>query len=247
MRKIPARTAGKSKPVVRSRPRSPGHRARAEDVPPRESMVIAPKSDIPYSPGRICSPRELRVEDRLRELLALIAAQDIGAFEVLYASLVAPMHSLAFRILGTRPEAEDVLQMGFHLVWLRASSYHTLLGSPSAWVATIIRRKAIDVLRVRGRHRQRTDNWEQCIDDRGLPPADELLLRNEKLMRVRNALSDLEPEERCTIELSFFEELTHCEIARVLQTPVGTVKARIRRGMIKLRPRLSECMSSFRR
>jgi RNA polymerase sigma-70 factor (ECF subfamily) len=169
-------------------------------------------------------------------LLRRVAAGDAAAFERLYDQLAPRMFSLAMRMVGSRADAEDVLQIGFAQVWRNAKDYRVDLGSAFTWIATIVRRKAIDRLRARQGHWQRIDaafnargaGWENWAGD-------VQLIACERETAVRTALGKLIPTERSAIQLAFFDGLTHGEIALSQSAPVGTVKARIRRGMQKLR------------
>ena len=91
------------------------------------------------------------------DLLHRVAASDSAAFEQLYENLAPPMFSLVLRMVERHADAEDILQSGFHQVWCHARDYRVDLGSPFAWISTIMRRKAIDSLRARRRHGERMD------------------------------------------------------------------------------------------
>ena len=113
--------------------------------------------------------------------------------------------------------------------------------SPRAWLLRVARRKAIDRLRANSRHLQRIEDAQgaRVDDDFAAPAAIESLATDEVSAAVRAALAKLDSDERRAIALAFFDGLTHVEIAAVERTPVGTVKARIRRGMLKLKPALA--------
>jgi RNA polymerase sigma-70 factor (ECF subfamily) len=106
---------------------------------------------------------------------------------------------------------------------------------------TIARRKAIDRLRANARHLKRIEEARDLRNDDDLvePAGLKSLAADERETAVRRALGRLGPEERRAIALAFFDGLTHEEIATVLRAPVGTIKARIRRGMLKLKPALA--------
>lgn len=174
-------------------------------------------------------------------LLQAVARRDEAAFAELYDRLSRPVFSLVVRVLRSRAEAEEVLQEAFWQIWERAPDYRADLGSPFCWIVTIARRKAIDRLRANARHLQRIEearnsrNDDDCVAPAGL----DALAADERGTAVRSALAGLNPEERRAIALAFFDGLTHDEIASVVQAPVGTIKARIRRGMLKLKPALA--------
>ncbi len=174
-------------------------------------------------------------------LLRADARRDEAAFAALYDRMARPVFSLIVRVVRSRAEAEEVLQEAFWQVWERATDYRQELGSPFCWIVTIARRKAIDRLRANSRHLQRIEEAQGARndDDFAPPAALESLAADERSTAVRTALATLGPEERRAIALAFFDGLTHVEIAAAERTPVGTVKARIRRGMLKLKPTLA--------
>ena len=174
-------------------------------------------------------------------LLQAVARRDEAAFAELYDRFSRPVFSLIVRVLRSRAEAEEVLQEAFWQIWERAPDYRAELGSAFCWVVTIARRKAIDRLRANARHLQRIDEAQGLrADDDFISPAGlETLAASERGAAVRAALAKISLEERRAIALAFFDGLTHEEIATALREPVGTVKARIRRGMLKLKPALA--------
>ncbi len=173
-------------------------------------------------------------------LLQAVALRDEAAFAELYDRLERPVFSLVVRVLRSRAEAEEVLQEAFWQVWERAADFRVELGSPFSWVVTIARRKAIDRLRANARHMKRIAEVQglRNDDDFIAPVALESLATDERGEAVRAALAKLNFEERRAIALAFFDGLTHDEIATAVRAPVGTIKARIRRGMLKLKPAL---------
>ena len=173
------------------------------------------------SPGM--NPRAPTSDDA--SLLLAVARRDEAAFGALYDRMARPVFALVVRIVRSRAEAEEVLQEAFWQVWARAPDYSVELGSPFCWIVTVARRKAIDRLRANSRHLQRiADPQGARLEDDFAAPA---------------ALDALAADERRAIALAFFDGLTHVEIAAALRTPVGTVKARIRRGLLKLKPALA--------
>ncbi len=174
------------------------------------------------------------------DLVSRVALNDREAFALLYDRYAPLVFKLALRIVGDRAEAEDILQEAFLQVWRTAASYDARRGQPSTWLVTIARSRAIDRLRSREQWRQR----------HGMPgvqfgkPGGANDLRQEMSERegaaiVRSAVDSLPEEQRQAIELAYFDGLTQSEIARKLQEPVGTVKTRIRLGMMKLRDMLA--------
>lgn len=174
-------------------------------------------------------------------LLKAVARRDEAAFAELYDRLSRPVFSLIVRIVRSHAEAEEILQEAFWQVWERAPDYRAELGSAFCWIVTVARRKAIDRLRANSRHLQRIEDAQGARneDDFAAPVALDALAAGERSAAVRTALARLNADERRAIALAFFDGLTHEEIATALATPVGTIKARIRRGMAKLKPTLA--------
>ena len=174
-------------------------------------------------------------------LLARIAAGDSAALGLFYDAHASVLFGLALRILNDHKEAEDVLQEVFLQVWDKAAGYNPSLGRPLAWVITLTRNKAIDRLRSAQR---RWRLFEQNTEETGVegispaPSAVEVVGSGEQAKLVCAALTRLPAEQKRAIELAFFMGLTQIEIAAALNEPLGTIKARIRRGMLKLREEL---------
>lgn len=181
---------------------------------------------------------------RQSDLLLRVAAQDAEAFGLLYDELSKPLFSLIVRIVGNSADAEDVLVHGFHQVWLVAEAFQPERGSAFAWIVTIMRHRALDVLRSRTclvRHVAQIA--ELVFEDRDIATGRELMAGDENRTAVLRALGALSTEDRRAIHLAFFGGLTHQEIARHENRPVGTIKTRIRRGMRKLRSLLMQMHS----
>lgn len=179
-------------------------------------------------------------EERDDALLAAIARQDERAIATLYDRYGGLAYGLAYRILGDRAAAEDVVQEAFLSVWRRAVSFEAARGSARSWLLSIVHHRAIDRLRgTPGRARQDTPldevEWVVAVDD---PWRDvELTLQREAL---RRGLDGLPEEQRRAIELAYFGGYTQTEIAGATGVPLGTVKGRIRMGLHKLRGLLTE-------
>ena len=187
------------------------------------------------------TPRQ--VEDR--RLLAAVAGGDTQAFAALYDRLSGPLYTLCLRMIGDPAESEDVLQEVFLSLWRRVSDYDPARSSVFGWTVLITRGKAIDHLRSRGRRLRLVVPAEAGHGPEhlaGLPgaaqstsDAAEQLEAHEQAGRVRRVLGQL-PREQCqAIEMAFFGDLSHHEISARLGQPLGTIKARIRRGLLKLR------------
>ncbi len=178
--------------------------------------------------------------ERDAELLRRIAGGDRSAFSDFYDQYSGLLFSIAVRVLNDSKEAEDVLQEVFLQIWNKADTYDPLLGKPVSWAVTFTRNKAID--RVRASQR-RSKLLEQATVEEGFLPADspsanERLCGKENAEMIRSVVAALPSDQKRAIELAFFSGLTQDEIAKTLQEPLGTIKARIRRGMLKLREKL---------
>jgi RNA polymerase sigma-70 factor, ECF subfamily len=171
------------------------------------------------------------------ELIQRIANGDQTAFAALYDRLSPILYSMALRMMNDAIEAEDVLQDGFVYIWQRANTFDASRGSPISWAITIVRHKAIDRLRVRlrgERLRERASASPELASDKDDQSAREPFLR-ERRAQVKSALAQLPGEQREALQLAFFSGLPQQHIAAKIATPLGTVKARIRRGLLQLR------------
>jgi RNA polymerase sigma-70 factor (ECF subfamily) len=170
-------------------------------------------------------------------LMQAVARRDQVAFAALYDRFSRPTFSLIVRVVRSRAEAEEILQETFWQIWEKAPGYQPALGSPFTWIVTIARHKAIDRLRANSRHLQRIAEAHAANIGGDVTEAAIFasIATDERAVAVQAALAEIGTAERRAIELAFFDGLTHLEIAEALRHPVGTVKARIRRGLLKLR------------
>ena len=181
------------------------------------------------------------------ELLHAIARGDEQALASLYDRYRVILFSLVLRILHSRDDAEDVLQELFLQVWKRASDFDESRGRPFTWLVTLARSRAIDRLRsLSARDRAVTESVRAAAPDEWVDAVDDAI-RSEQSAVVRRALAELPEEQRRALLLAYFEGLTQTEIAARLGAPLGTIKTRMRSGMLKLRELLREQMSSLRR
>ena len=172
------------------------------------------------------------------ELIRRIGSGDRSSFEEFYRRHVALVFSTAFKILNNSTDAEDVTQEVMFMVWEKSPMYEPARGKPLSWAVTMTRNKAIDRLRSIQRRLRLNDDAEREIappprlgNDR---PSDHLD-SGEKQQIVRSAVMKLNQEQRQVIEMAYFGGLTQLEISSRLNTPLGTIKARIRRGMLRLK------------
>jgi RNA polymerase sigma-70 factor, ECF subfamily len=177
-----------------------------------------------------------------QEMIARIGRRDQSAFSALYDRLSGPLYSLAMKMLGDPAEAQDALQDVFLQIWSRAGTYDPEHSSVFSWTVLLTRSRVIDRLRARGRRSRvvvaSTDDTPTAADASTVESAADTAEKNDEAARVRYVLNSLPSEQREAIEMAFFEHLTHHEIAARLGQPLGTVKARIRRGLLKLREQL---------
>lgn len=167
-----------------------------------------------------------------------IRRRDPRALEALYDRHSRPAFGLAYRILGDGSSAEDVVQEAFLTVWRQADRIDPARGKLSSFLMTVVHHKAIDVLRSERGRRGRQVPLDPDIMEHG---SDMLAGVEGSLDReaVREALLSLPADQRKTIELAYFQGLTHVEIAGKLTVPLGTVKSRMRLGLEKMRSALS--------
>ena len=176
------------------------------------------------------------------ELIARVKSGSSEALEELYRRYASPVYSLVWKILQSPEESEDVALDVFWQIWRQAASYDASRGAPPAWIFTLARSRAIDRLRARHRKEDRTISFDDpavVFDplDQGATP-DQVASYRQNRDAVREAMKVLSAPQREAVELAFFQGLTHVEIAEKLRIPLGTVKTRIRQGLIRLRRRL---------
>ena len=186
------------------------------------------------SPAALAGEFEQRNQE-LAALVARLAARDQDALTALYDRTNRQLYSLLLRILGNAATAEEVLFDVYAQAWRQSVRYDPARGTPLAWLNTMARSRALDRLRAGG------------LDERGAAPldqahglavgrdAEEDAMAAEMRRLVQSALDALPREQRTVIELAYYSGLSHSEIAAELGQPLGTVKTRARRAMIKLR------------
>lgn len=181
------------------------------------------------------------------ELVARAAQGDERAIGRLYDRYGAVLYAVAYRIVGQRADAEEVVLETLAQAWREASRFEAGRGSVAGWLTMMARSRALDLVRSRSRRDRITAM--AAADRPGASPAmgevrsdpSGVLEHDERRRQVRQALDTLSPPQRRAIELAYFEGLSQSEIAERLQEPLGTVKTRVRLGMQKLR----ECLRPF--
>jgi len=176
------------------------------------------------------------------ESLRLVVSGDQAAAAGLYDRHSRGLYSLILRIVGDEGEAEDVLQEVFVQAFRQAGRYDASRGVVAAWLLMMARSRAIDRLRARRTRVEGRTGEVQVLNDvpDSQPDVASAMLGEEQTRLVRQALDELPLLQRMAIELAYYEGLSHSEIAQRLEQPLGTVKTRIRLGLLKLRDVLAE-------
>jgi RNA polymerase sigma-70 factor (ECF subfamily) len=170
------------------------------------------------------------------DLMQLVMRGQAAAFELIYERHAQAAFSLAYRMAGSRGVAEDVVQESFLSIWRSGARYERARGSVRTWVLGIVHHRAIDALRrshVHERRRASDEGLEEKLETG--ERTDVEAARHEEAAAVRAALGHLPSEQSQVIELAYFGGFTHTEIAAMLETPVGTIKGRMRLGLEKMR------------
>jgi RNA polymerase sigma-70 factor (ECF subfamily) len=173
------------------------------------------------------------------DLMQLVRRGQAAAFEVIYDRHVGAAYSLAYRMCGNRSAAEDVTQEAFLSIWRSAARYDRMRGSVRTWVLGIVHNRAIDGLR-RSVIREAARVPDEALAERlEAPERTEVeVARRDEASVLRSFIDELPEEQSRVIDLAYFGGFTHAEIAQMLDTPLGTVKGRMRLGLEKIRGRL---------
>ncbi len=185
-------------------------------------------------------PAQLLQQQEWGDLIARTAQGDHAALALLYDRTSPWVYGMAMKILGDCGAAEEVALEVYTQVWRQASLYDARRGTPAGWLTTLARTRAIDRFRADYLEKGRRTPLETAAD---LPSADDDpeqdTMEGERRRLVQAALALLPPEQREAIALAYFWGLSHSEIAEQVHAPLGTVKTRIRMGMVKLREHLA--------
>ncbi len=173
------------------------------------------------------------------ELCLALKSGSSDAFGIIYDRHAGLVYGIALKILGNAQEAEDLTQDVF-LSIAKSSTYEPNRGSLRTFLAILTRSRAIDKVRSHNSKRkvlgQWQDNQQQAVTDAPF----EQVSRNEQSQEVRNAISQLSDNQQQILQMAYYDGLSHSEISQQLQVPLGTVKARARRGLLKLRQALAD-------
>jgi RNA polymerase sigma-70 factor, ECF subfamily len=172
-------------------------------------------------------------------LIHLIVQRRPDAISALYDRYNRLVFSLALNVVGDRETAEEITQDVFYRVWENAESYRSEQAKVTTWMTSITRYRSIDILRKR-KTRPESDSLEWAEASSSTSPStgdgpEEITDLSLQQQRIRLAVSALPPEQQTVLALAFFQGFTHSQIAASLNQPLGTVKTRIRLGMLKLR------------
>jgi RNA polymerase sigma-70 factor, ECF subfamily len=190
------------------------------------------KPRIDLSPAKL---RKLADE----ELMELVCRNEAVAFEVVMERHVDAAFSLAYRMVGRRALAEDVVQEALLSLWRTGVRYDRSRGSVRNWILGITHHRAVDALRRDGVRTSKNVSDEGLGERLEAPErTDTEAVRRDEAREVRSALGELPAEQTQVIELAYFGGFTHTEIAAMLDLPIGTVKGRMRLGLEKMRGRL---------
>jgi len=175
-----------------------------------------------------------KLEQTLEDLMVSVARGDRTAFRTLYDRSSAKLFGVVLRILKNRQKSEDVLQDVFLRIWQKAGSYDPAQGKPITWMATIARNRAIDIIR--------SARPETTVDEPGdeeeifrLGGAEAESIDVTELESLRICLGEMKHDDRNYVLLAYYEGYSREELANRFDAPVGTIKTRLRRGLIALR------------
>lgn len=207
-------------------------------VQPPGQIADAPAALLFHPPaacgiGLLMDAARPRNAHELAPLMRAVASGDRTALADLYGRTSGKLYGICVRLLGSEPEAEEVLQDVYLTVWNKADRFDGDKASPITWLAVLARNKSIDRLR---RQRAPTTTLDDAPDlaDEG-PSALEVLEQDEDSKRLESCLEELDQRQRTAIRAAFLDGATYPQLAEREQVPLGTMKSWIRRGLIRLR------------
>lgn len=185
------------------------------------------------------APSGVPAVDPADELLRRTAAGDEAAFAALYDHVAPAVYGTIKRVVRDPAQADEVTQEAFLDIWRTAARFDANRGSAMTWVLVLAHRRAVDRVRSEESHRRRAERLREA-PEADAAAADADVLAGFDRARVGRALASLTPMQRQSVELAFYNGHTHAEISTMLGLPLGTVKTRIRDGLIRLRDALEE-------
>lgn len=200
---------------------------------------------------RAVDPRaeqETGERDEPAALLRLTARGDTDAFARLYDITAPTVHGIIRRVLRNPAQAEEVTQEVFVEIWRTAARFDPTRAAGLTWMVTIAHRRAVDRVRSEESQSSRIEKWgvqAQATSTSAPDAVVDTVTDEMDRTRVKHALHLLTPAQRESVEMAFYSGYTHAEIATVLGLPLGTVKTRIRDGLIRLRDALGEHEGAF--
>jgi RNA polymerase sigma-70 factor (ECF subfamily) len=168
-------------------------------------------------------------------LISFVGKGDAEAFTTLYDRHSHAAFSLAYRVMGERQAAEDLVQDAFLKLWRSATSYRPERSSVRTWLLSIVRNRGIDQLRAHASRRRTQDRIEAFAPRSQPSEAFAETWHNSQRDQVRDALNTLPPEQLKVLELAYFSAYTHVQVSELLEVPLGTIKGRMRLGLKKMR------------
>jgi RNA polymerase sigma-70 factor (ECF subfamily) len=168
-------------------------------------------------------------------LISFVGQGDAEAFTTLYDRHSHAAFSLAYRVMGERQAAEDLVQEAFLKLWRSATSYRPERGSVRTWLLSIVRNRGIDQLRSQASRRRTQEKIEASAPRSQPSEAFAETWRNSQRDQLREALNTLPPEQLKILELAYFSGYTHAQISQLVDVPLGTIKGRMRLGLKKMR------------
>lgn len=177
-------------------------------------------------------------EEDLHDLLARIALSDRGAFRALYARTGGKLFGVALRILNDRSDAEEAVQEAYVKVWHNAASFQASRGSPMAWLVSVVRNQAIDVLRARRAPARDVTQMHDLPD--AAPTPEGAALAGDDRRRIRVCLDELPQDRARAVTAAYVEGYSYAELAQHYEVPLNTMRTWLRRALISLR----ECLGS---
>jgi RNA polymerase sigma-70 factor (ECF subfamily) len=189
--------------------------------------------DLPSNPAPAAEARPEAAE--LASLIRAAATGDRAAFEQVYRTAAPRAFGVALRLLRRRDLAEEAVQEAFVEIWRKAASFDAARGQALAWIAGIVRYRAIDLLR-RLQRRDGIETTDEAVEIADPAPlASDILIDGETAGRLAGCLALLRAEQQQAIRLAYFDGLTYEQVSNRLGAPIGTTKSRIRRGLQSLK------------